>query len=422
MENNRKYTRARMAWGLLLLVGVASPVYAAGVSIAAVVNDAVISSADVDERRALIMATAGIPDTAENQQKLTPRVVQSLVDEALQLQEAKNQSLSVTDEELKKAVDGMAARGDTGETIRDFIRKRGLSMRSFEGQMRAQLAWGKVVGRKLRRNVTIAQDEVLRAQKAAATTGGEVELRMQALDISLAGDAEKGVKLAEEIALELKSGAEMASIAAHHLKQQSVRFNPPLWVSEKTLPPMLQQALRSLKNEEVTPPLRSPNSIQIIQLMDRKTTPKQDDATEYLIKQMAIAVPKKRDKSSLAALSAAAASLQANAGGCDEGSGLPKLNLPAEASFARVRLGAMSPAQRSVVSHLEVGEVSEPLMGAEALRLIMLCEKTEPSAGNLPDAETIRQQLFADKIELEAQKHLRNLRRDAFIDIKGAKE
>jgi peptidyl-prolyl cis-trans isomerase SurA len=178
--------------------------------------------------------------------------------------------------------------------------------------------------------------------------------------------------------------------------------------------------MRSLKNEEITPPLRGEGSIQIIQLLDRKTLPKLDESTEYTIKQLSIAVPKKRDKASLAMLSAVAASLQANAGSCMENA-IPKVDLPTEVSFAQVRLGAMSPAQRSVVAHLEVGDISEPLMGPDALRLIMVCEKIEPSSGKLPDAEAIRQQLFADKMDLEAQKHLRNLRRDAYIDIKGEK-
>ena len=48
----------------------------------------------------------------------------------------------------------------------------------------------------------------------------------------------------------------------------------------------------------------------------------------------------------------------------------------------------------------------------------MLCERTEP-ASKLPNADVVRQRLFGEKMELEAQKLLRNLRRDAFIDIKS---
>lgn len=396
---------------------------AANVSIVAVVDDTVITTTDVSERRDLIMATAGISLTVENQQKITPRIVQSLVDETLQLQEAKRQSQEVTDEELAKAIDALGTRGDSKEGIRDFVSKRGLSMRSLESQMRAQLAWSKVVQRKLRRNVTIAQDEVLRAQKAAAASPGEQELRIQALELAIADKAaeEKITKLAEDMALDLKAGVDMASIAARYVANPAVKFSQPAWVPEKELPPALQQALRSVKNGEATPPLRAGNSIQLLQVVDRKTAPKVDDSTEYAIKQIAIAVPKKRDKASLAKLSAVAATLRADYGSCMDET-IPKVDAATQVTFLRARAGGMTPQQRAIVAHLEVGDVSEPLLGPDAIRLVVMCEKIEPSSGNLPDAEAIRQQLFAEKIELEAQKHLRNLRRDAYIDVKGTKE
>jgi peptidyl-prolyl cis-trans isomerase SurA len=118
---------------------------AAQVNIAAVVNDSIITTADVEQRRDIIMATAGIPMTVENQQKITPRVVQSLIDEALELQDAKSQSIIITDEEVSKAVDGMGSKGENNESLRNFIKRNNLSLASVEAQVRAQLAWNKVV-------------------------------------------------------------------------------------------------------------------------------------------------------------------------------------------------------------------------------------------------------------------------------------
>jgi len=411
---------ARMAvvTGLLLF---AAPAMAQSVSIVAVVGDDIITTTDVTARRDLIMATAGIEPTVENQEKIIPRILQSLIDELLQLQEAKRQSLEVTSEELGKAIDTLATRGDNKQNIREFVKARGLSLPSLESQMRAQLAWGKVVQRKLRRNVSVTQEEVLRAQKAAASAA-DSQLRIQALEVVIpnaAADA-KLTTLAESMATDLKAGAQMAEVAIRYVKQPEVRFSQPTWVPEENLPPLLQQALRNVKAGETTPPLRAGNTIQILQVIERKAVAKQDDGTEYAIKQLAIEVPKKRDKAGLAMLSAVAATLQADYGGC-ESEAIPKVDLPTTVNFTRIKVGAMSPQQRSIIGNLEVGDVSEPLMAPDALRLVVVCEKTEPSAGSLPDAEGIRKQLFADKMELEAQKHLRNLRRDAYIDIKGTK-
>lgn len=417
MEINRSGIRKGAC--ALLVLALATAAHATGVSIAAIVNDAVITTTDLNDRRDLLMATNNIPNTIENQQKIAPRVMQSLVDEALQLQEAKRLSLSVTDEEVENAINSMTT-NQTGAGLRDFVRSNKLSERSLANQMRAQIAWGKVVQRKIRRNVNIAQDEVQRAQKADASAPGEQQLRLAMIEVKKS-DKPGNEKLAEEIALQLKAGAEITSVAARYMKQPEVHFTPPTWVAESGMPGPLQQVLRGLKDGEATPPLRNPNGAQIIQLFERRTTPKLADTTEYVLKQISLDMPKKQEKAAMQRLRDAVSKLRSNPGSCDT-EDAAKVDLPTEVKFARVQLGALSPEQRALLSRLEVGQVSEPLPSADHLRLIMVCEKTEPASGGVADAERIRQQLFTEKLELEAQKYMRNLRRDAFIDIKGMKQ
>jgi peptidyl-prolyl cis-trans isomerase SurA len=69
------------------------------------------------------------------------------------------------------------------------------------------------------------------------------------------------------------------------------------------------------------------------------------------------------------------------------------------------------------VGTLNVTEVSEPFATKQGIQMLMLCEKIEPASA-LPDRKQVERKLFAEKIELEAEKHLRNLKRDAFIEIK----
>src|SRR5882757_4491087 len=71
--------------------------------IAAVVNDEVISVADLTARIRLVFASSNIPDTPETRQRVTRQVVRMLVDEKLEMQEAKRLNISVQDEEVAKA-------------------------------------------------------------------------------------------------------------------------------------------------------------------------------------------------------------------------------------------------------------------------------------------------------------------------------
>lgn len=418
MQANLWFRCSVLLW---LLTGAAAlPASAARISIAAVVGDDVITTRDVNERRDLVMASSGIPPTIENQQKLAPRILQILIDETLQLQEAKRNSITITDDEIAKAIDGMGNSASTNEPLREFIRKQGLSLRSLENQVRAQTAWGKVVQRKLRRNVSVSQDEITRAVQAEAAAPGEVELRLSAIEIAIAdGKEDAAQKLTEDILLQLKSGSDMPNVAAQYIRQPEVKFTPSGWVAEQKLPMVIQQALRDLKEGDITPPMRSPNSLQVLQLLERKTVAKEDEATEYAVKQITIQVPKAKHKESLADVHGVVSRLRRDPGSCMSDA-IPAVNLPTEVRFARMRFGEMSEQQRAVVRRLDVGDVSDPLLGPDVVRLIVMCEKIESAGSDKSDSERIRQQLFAEKIELEAQKLMRNLRRDAFIDIKGA--
>ena len=71
-----------------------------------------------------------------------------------------------------------------------------------------------------------------------------------------------------------------------------------------------------------------------------------------------------------------------------------------------------------VDARLEVGALSEPMVLPGKLQFVMVCERTDTTASAALDEE-LRQQIFIEKMDLEAQKHLRNLRREATIDVRG---
>lgn len=408
------------AWFLVTLL-LASPAMAERVGIAAVVNDDIITSTDVAERRDLIMATAGIPPTIENQQRLIPQVISTLVDETLQSQEAKRLSITISKKEIDDSIAALEkTRNHPPGHIRAFMKEHQLSARTLESQLRAQLAWNKVVQRKLRRAVSISTDEVARAQAAEAAAPGEEEVRIAAISLLLSKpeDEQPMAQLASQLAAELAKGTDLSVLAQQLQNRKDVRINPPRWVPESGLQPAMAQAIRGLKEGEVTPPLKSMNTFQVVQLFERRIVKALPDTTEVAIKEISFKLPATPDERSMAALREQTLAARANPGSCtDMELGTPSPQ--AQVRFIRGTLGTMAPGLRPVISQLGVTEVSDPLASEDAIRLFMLCEKIEPSAGNLPPAEEVRQELFAEKIELESQKHLRNLKRDAFIEIKG---
>ncbi len=73
--------------------------------IAAVVNDEVITDYDVVSRMRMVMISSNIPDTPETRQRIAPQVLRSLIDEKLELEEAKREHITATDAEINAALE-----------------------------------------------------------------------------------------------------------------------------------------------------------------------------------------------------------------------------------------------------------------------------------------------------------------------------
>src|ERR671916_1850674 len=74
------------------------------IRIAAVVNDEVVSVFDLVSRMQIVMLSSNIPDTPELRERMGRQVLRSLIDERLQLQEAKRQNVTVSDADVEKAL------------------------------------------------------------------------------------------------------------------------------------------------------------------------------------------------------------------------------------------------------------------------------------------------------------------------------
>ena len=70
-----------------------------------------------------------------------------------------------------------------------------------------------------------------------------------------------------------------------------------------------------------------------------------------------------------------------------------------------------------LVSKISIGKLSQPLNYNNGLRALMVCSRQE-SIVSLPNREQIHLRIANKRMELLARRHLRNLRRQAFIDVR----
>ncbi|MBI1986079.1 MAG: SurA N-terminal domain-containing protein, partial [Rhodospirillales bacterium] len=129
--------------------------------IAAVVNEQIISVYDLNMRLSLVLAFAGLPDTVENRQRLAPQVLRTLIDDELKRQEAVRQKLSVTENDIQRAIRRLERMNGVKEGELDtLLARRKIEKKTLTRQIEAEMLWGRLVGSTFGPSVQVSDEEI----------------------------------------------------------------------------------------------------------------------------------------------------------------------------------------------------------------------------------------------------------------------
>src|SRR3546814_2256016 len=105
-------------------------------------SDLIISVLDVAMRLQLAIVAAGVEDSPDVRRRLTPQILNSLIDERLQMQEAERLDIEVTDVQVAGALAQIAQQNSMTEgQFLTMLRNRGVIPTTLMEQNRAQIDW-----------------------------------------------------------------------------------------------------------------------------------------------------------------------------------------------------------------------------------------------------------------------------------------
>ena len=101
-EHRAQFTGCAMV--LLAILASSEIIYAQRIQrIAATVNEDIVSIFDLRARMQVVIASSGLRPTPQLQKRLSQQVLRSLIDERLQLQEAKRKNIKVSQRDIRRA-------------------------------------------------------------------------------------------------------------------------------------------------------------------------------------------------------------------------------------------------------------------------------------------------------------------------------
>ena len=383
----------------------------------AVVNDEVISMLDLFMRTRLAALSSGIQLTQESRPRLRQQVLKRLIDERLQLQEAERLSITVSDEDVANALNGIAERNKmSSPQFQQMLAENQILPAAIKEQIKAELAWREVVRVRLVPTIVIADEEIddVVARVDAGRGGSQINLSEIYLEVDNVQVEDEVRRAAAGLLEELRSGSDFSALASQFSQAATAAKGGNIgWIEEAQLPDELLSVVRRMRSGEVTGPVRGLTGYYILYLRDRKAI--SGGAEAVRLTQIFLQLPPNGEEAERAAVLAEAESLRSRIDSCAAAAEVARESgAPGSGDLGLMKVTDLSPALQSLVQSLPLEQPSEPINIAGSLAILVVCERQ----GGVVDRDRIQRNLIAQRLEILARRYLRDLRRQANVDLR----
>lgn len=401
--------------------------------IAIIVNDDVISKSDLEKRLRLALAATGLPEAPESYARLRPQIIQALIDEKLQLQEAARNGIQVGKTDIEEGFAQIAQQnGMTTEQFRDDLQSKNINLKTLEDQIRAQIAWSQVVRRKLRPQVAISESDIDAEIEMVDSNANKPEYLVAEIFLAVpTPDKDESVQaLAEQLIKQMVGGAPFGEIAKQFSQSAGAGNGGNLgWIRAGQLQPELDQVLGALEKGQISPPVRAPGGYHILFLRDRRISTglsaakKMQENTGPVLKRLVLPFAQDTNEVIIRALTSRAQRLAGSLTGCaamDE-----EIEKSESALSGSVTEPQTLPADiQGALSGLAPEKASAPIPVPEGVAIFMNCGSMQTAdAGAQPATampeqmrDNIANKLGLDRLDMLQRRYLNDLRATAYID------
>ncbi|MDP4575831.1 peptidylprolyl isomerase [Qipengyuania sp. G39] len=388
----------------------------------AVVNGFVITGTDVDQRAALLVAANEREISPEELERVKMQVLRNLIDETLQIQAAETQEITIPQAEIDQSYARVAAQnfGQDESAMGEYLRSIGSSPQSLKRQIHGELAWSRLLRRNFAPFVNVSADEVNDLIQRLEANRGTDEYRLGEIFLQATPETAPQVQgNAQQIVEQLRQGGSFVAYARQFSQASTAAVGGDLgWIALPQLKnPQLETVVGEMSPGQLVGPLEIPGGYWIGLLIDKRQVLTADPRDAVLsLKQIALDFTGVPEAERTPRLESFLAGVQQLRGCGDAEAGASALGATVVTND-EIAARALPEQLQQLVLNLQLGQVTPPFGSfEEGVRVLMLCGRDDPQAASGPDFDTLMGQLEEERIQRRAQRYLRDLRNDAYIE------
>lgn len=398
--------------------------------VAAVVDNGVVLDSDVNSLMQSVKqqakeANQQLPDAAT----LRHQILDRLIMDKIQLQMADKMGIKLTDEDVDKAIAGIAAQNKlTVDQLRSRLAYDGLNYSTYRAQIRKEMMISEVRNSEVRRRVTVLPQEVdALAKQVGAQNGGDAEFNLSHILLPLPENptqdqVDTAEALAKKLVAELNNGGDFGKMAiTYSADSQALKGGNMGWGKLQELPTLFAQALSTAQKGQIIGPIRSGVGFHILKVNDIRGDNKTVSVTEVharhiLLKPSVVMT----DDQARAKLEQVAADIRSGkAKFADEAKQLSQdpgsANQGGDLGWSSPDM--YDPAFRDALLKLKKGELSAPVHSSFGWHLIQLLDTRQVDKTDAAQKERAYRMLFNRKFAEEAQTWMQEQRANAYVKI-----
>lgn len=394
--------------------------------VAVIVNNSVILQSDIDAAVVNVVTNA-----KRNGQRLPEmpilreQIIDKLILDSLQRQEAERIGIRIDDEQLNQAIEQIATENQQSVTqLRTSIAEDGLSYPVFREQIRQEIAASEARNALVRRRINILPAEVdSLAQLIEQESHSTVEYKFSHIQLSFSDQKSNAEleKQAQELVEKLKAGADFSQMAFTYSKgPKAMQGGDWGWMRKEEMPTLFADQIKMNSKGSIIGPFRSGVGFHILKIDDVKGLETvaviEVNARHILIKPTLI-LSDEGVKKQLLSLTQRIRSGEANFGEIaqqysqDLGSAAEKGELGYQTPDVYV------PEFKHQLETLPLHQISEPFKTVHGWHIVEVLDRREVDRTDSALKNRAYRILFNRRFNEEASAWLQELRAGAFVEI-----
>ncbi len=391
-------------------------------SATAMVNGYVITGTDIAQRVALVTNASDNEISDEELRRLRAQVLRNLIDETIKIQAAEAQEIGVEDAQVNQTYTQLASQNfsDDPSAMDTYLDSIGSSPSALKRQIKGELAWDNLIRRNISPFVNVAAEEVTGILERLEASRGTEEFRLGEIYMSATDENREAViQNMQRIVEQLQQGGSFVAYARQFSEASTaVTGGDTDFLRLATLPGPMADAVRGMQTGQLAGPIAIPGGYTIIYLIDKRQVLMADPRDAVLsLKQISIELaPGASEAETTAKIEQFGAAVQSMRG-CSNADEVARGIGASVVSNPEIQVRQLPDQLQSILLGLQVGQATPPFGTAdEGVRVLMLCGRDDPEQAGTPTFQSVMNSIEEERINKRAQRYLRDLRNDAYIE------